>query len=217
MFMLKLHKQKGAVSVILSILILSILLTISLALAGLVTQQIKLSSQTGDSAGAYAAADSGVEFALYYINRNSATTTAAFLSAVSADSGFLYDQRNYCSNVNPYWFPAGADASFCLDLTASPDGHIASVRTDGRYKGVRRAVEIIPFTAPEYIYASLGIGFAIDPRCRKASGVSADCDKNQNKADCPSPSFPAELTDPVNCYDWTGSASSIKYEKRIKP
>lgn len=213
MIMLKLQKQKGAVTIILSILILSVFLTISLALSGLVAQQIKLSSQTGESAGAYEAADSGMEFALYNFNRNGATTTAAFFSVVSEISS----QDNYCSGNNTYWFSVGADAYFCLDLIAPVDDQITGIKTIGRYKKVQRAIELAIYTPPEYIYEAVAAWtFREDPRCREQNGVSENCDKNPNKYECGA-SFPAKFTEPPTCYDWSPGGWAKEYNKKVKP
>jgi|TARA_Y100000031_G_scaffold69444_1_gene77170 uncharacterized protein (UPF0333 family) len=57
--------QRGAVSVILAVLLMSELLVIGLGMSILIVQQIRMSSQTGLSVVAFYAADAGAEKCLY--------------------------------------------------------------------------------------------------------------------------------------------------------
>jgi hypothetical protein len=61
----KTKNQKGAVSVILTLFLLSILLVIGLGISTLMLQQLKLSSQAGQSTVSFYAADAGAERCLY--------------------------------------------------------------------------------------------------------------------------------------------------------
>jgi len=63
--------QKGAVSIVLAILLLSILLVIGLGISTLMLQQIKLSGQSSQSVVAFYAADSGAERCLYEVRKGS--------------------------------------------------------------------------------------------------------------------------------------------------
>jgi hypothetical protein len=63
---------KGAVTILLSVLLLSILLVIGLGVSALMLQQIKLSGQIGKSVVAFYAADSGAEKCLYDVRQLSA-------------------------------------------------------------------------------------------------------------------------------------------------
>lgn len=66
--------QKGAVSILLAILLLSVLLIIGSGIAVLIIQQIKMSGQMGRSVVAYYAAESGAERCLYELRQNGATS-----------------------------------------------------------------------------------------------------------------------------------------------
>jgi len=61
--------QKGAVSIVLAVLLLSILLVIGLGISALMLQQIKLSGQSGRSVIAFYAADAGAERCLYDVRK----------------------------------------------------------------------------------------------------------------------------------------------------
>jgi len=65
--------QKGAVSVLFGILLLSILLVISSTMFVLMFQQIKMSGQTGRSVVALYAAEAGAERCLYEVRNNMGT------------------------------------------------------------------------------------------------------------------------------------------------
>ncbi len=62
--------QKGATSILLSILILSMISVIGLGISTLIIQQIKMSGQTGQSVVAFYAADAGAERCLYEVRKN---------------------------------------------------------------------------------------------------------------------------------------------------
>ncbi len=64
------NSQKGAVSVLFGILILSMLVVISSTVFILMFQQMKLSRQTGRSVVAFYAAEAGAEKCLYQIRKN---------------------------------------------------------------------------------------------------------------------------------------------------
>ncbi len=61
------NKQKGAVTIILSLLVLSVLLVIGLSVSLISLQRIKMAAQMGQSVTAYYAAESGMERCLYQI------------------------------------------------------------------------------------------------------------------------------------------------------
>jgi len=63
--------QKGAVSIVLAVLLLSILLVIGLGVSALMLQQIRLSGQSGQSVIAFYAAEAGAERCLYEIRKGS--------------------------------------------------------------------------------------------------------------------------------------------------
>jgi len=63
--------QKGAVSIVLAVLLLSILLVIGLSVSALMLQQIRLSGQSGQSVIAFYAAEAGAERCLYEVRKGS--------------------------------------------------------------------------------------------------------------------------------------------------
>lgn len=65
--MKKFISQKGAVSIVLAILLLSILLVIGLGISVLMINQIKMSGQLGQSVVAFYAAEAGAERCLYHV------------------------------------------------------------------------------------------------------------------------------------------------------
>lgn len=70
----KIISQKGAASILLSVLILSSLLAIGLGISALMFQQIKMSGQSGQSVVAFYAADAGAERCLYEVRKNAAVS-----------------------------------------------------------------------------------------------------------------------------------------------
>jgi len=61
--------QKGAISIVLAVLLLSILLVIGLGVSALMLQQIKLSGQSSQSVVAFYAADAGAERCLWEVRK----------------------------------------------------------------------------------------------------------------------------------------------------
>ena len=90
--------QKGAVSILFSILLLSLLMIISSAIFILMFQQMKMSKQTGHSVVAFYAAESGAERCLYQIRNN--TGTGCDILGGGTISGILNSQANYQTTYN---------------------------------------------------------------------------------------------------------------------
>jgi len=64
--------QKGAISILLAVLLLAELSVISLGIATLMIKQLKMSGQTGQSVVAYYAAEAGAERCLYDVRKSGA-------------------------------------------------------------------------------------------------------------------------------------------------
>lgn len=64
--------QKGAVSILLAVLILSMVSAIGIGISVLIIQQIRMSGQSGQSVVAFYAADAGAEKCLYQVRVNGA-------------------------------------------------------------------------------------------------------------------------------------------------
>lgn len=105
--------QRGAVSIILAVLLLGELLVIGLGVSILMINQIKMSGQTGLSVGAFYAAEAGAERCLYEVRKNGAVNCPFF--DVNLDN-----QANYTTDYN------GVDT-------------ITSV---GQFRGASRKVEL---------------------------------------------------------------------------
>lgn len=108
-------KQRGAVSVILSLLILSILLVIGLSISVISLQHLRISAQLGQSVTAYYAAESGIERCLYRIWQQ-------------GHSGCSY-QNVRLSEV---------DASYTVNGTLSDK----KIESRGRYQITSRKIEV---------------------------------------------------------------------------
>jgi Tfp pilus assembly protein PilX len=61
--------KKGAISILLAVLILTSVFIIVFGLSGIMLKQIRMSGQASDSVKAYQAADSGIEWALYQVKQ----------------------------------------------------------------------------------------------------------------------------------------------------
>ena len=90
--------QKGAVSILFSILLLSLLMIISSSIFILMFQQMKMSRQTGHSVVAFYAAESGAERCLYQVRNN--TETGCDILGGGTISGILSSQANYQTTYN---------------------------------------------------------------------------------------------------------------------
>ncbi len=76
-------REKG-IAVLITVIILSIVMLVATLIAGVVSVQLKLASDIGDSITAIYAADSGVEYKLYQIRKEGNITNAAFSLSNSA-------------------------------------------------------------------------------------------------------------------------------------
>lgn len=96
--------QKGAVSVVLAVLLLSILLVIGLGVSALMLQQIQLSGQSGQSVVAFYAADAGAERCLYEARKGSNTCswTDVPLDIPSTKYTVSYNGINLIESVGKY-------------------------------------------------------------------------------------------------------------------
>lgn len=107
--------QKGAVSVLLAVLVLSVISTIIIGVSSLMIRQVRMSGQTGRSVIAFYAADSGAERCLYEVRKNGAANCP--YSGVSLD----FDTR----------------AKYTTDYDGSN-----TITSKGEYMGISRKVEL---------------------------------------------------------------------------
>lgn len=114
--------RQGAISILLTILILSVVLVIAFGISSVLLRQIKMSGQTSDSVWAYQAADSGIEYALYQANN---------LSTIG----------NLCSGCTLGTdCPRVGDAFYCL---ATDNPNFATwIKSFGQFKQTQRSVEV---------------------------------------------------------------------------
>ena len=117
------RRDKGAVGLLLSLIILSVVFIISVGMAIVRIVEIRLAYNVFESIAAYQVADSGIEYAL---NELSFDPTGSTITGVFCDDGDKV---------------VVGDGSYCLDLTyAGTD--VKSVKSIGELKNIRRAVEI---------------------------------------------------------------------------
>ncbi len=79
------NNQKGVISIILSLLVLSILLIIGLGVSAVSLHRLKVAAQMGQSVTAYYAAEAGIEKCLYEVwQEGNSSCSSGSLSAVDA-------------------------------------------------------------------------------------------------------------------------------------
>lgn len=111
--------QKG-VSVYITIIMLSILLAVSLGLAGIITGAAKMVGSLSNAVIAFHAADTGIEQALYQIKSSAGAT---------------------CTNING---TCGTDCSYAVTITktgATCADAGTEIKSLGTYKTTKRKVE----------------------------------------------------------------------------
>lgn len=107
--------EKGAISIVLAVLILSLIFTIVIGISALTIQQVRSSRQTGQSVIAFYAADSGAERCLYDIRKSGAVV---------------------CSYTD-----ISLDFSSQAKYTTTYDG-FNTITSKGEYKDISRKVEL---------------------------------------------------------------------------
>lgn len=90
--------QKGAVSILFSVLLLSLLMIISTSVFILMFQQMKMSGQTGHSVVAFYAAESGAEKCLYEIRND--TGSGCDIPGGGTITNTFTNQANYQTTFN---------------------------------------------------------------------------------------------------------------------
>jgi len=117
--MKKFISQKGAVSIILAVLLLSVLSIIGLGISILMIQQIKMSGQAGRSVVAYYAAEAGAEKCLYQVRK---------------ETGEGCDDTGQISETV-------GSGSYQASYTAEYNG-LDAITSIGQYRGTNRKVEL---------------------------------------------------------------------------
>jgi len=87
----KKNKEKGAIAIILTVLILGVTLLIAMGLSLIFVQEIKNSGLVGQSSPAFYAADEGAEFALFQILKKGEGPQADVLLN-KANGFFMYNE-----------------------------------------------------------------------------------------------------------------------------
>lgn len=154
--------QKGAIALLLTVLILSIFLLIALGLSGLMTSQLKMSRETEYSGISYFAAETGIEKAIYDEYKG---------TGASPGSGTV------------------GDGSYEIIINEGPPKIIQSI---GTYKETKRSIEVtIPQSCGHTLvdsrdnkeYATIQIGsqcwmkqgLNVGTRINGSSGQGTDC------------------------------------------
>jgi len=131
--MKKIISQKGAVSIILAVLLLSVLSVISLGISILMIQQIKMSGQAGRSVVAFYTAEAGVERCLYQTRCVGAETPTA---ECIAETGPGLDQA--CASING-GISDILDSGATYQATRESD---TSITSTGQFRGTNRKIEL---------------------------------------------------------------------------
>ncbi|OGZ34100.1 MAG: hypothetical protein A3I88_03215 [Candidatus Portnoybacteria bacterium RIFCSPLOWO2_12_FULL_39_9] len=118
------NKQNGAVSLLLTILVLAGILVIALGISKIILQEIRMTGQVGESTKAYQAADTGIEWALYQVIK---------VKQPIPDS-------KLCANNG--WTNLDSQTAYCLEITQGTPQTPEKIKAIGRVNRVRRAVEI---------------------------------------------------------------------------
>lgn len=118
------RREKGAVGLLLSFVILSIVFIISVGMAVVRMVEIRLAYNVFESVAAYQAADSGIEFALNELRFDSTGETI---------SGVFCDNEDEEADVG--------DGHYCLRLTRE-GADVKSVKSIGWVNNTKRAIEI---------------------------------------------------------------------------
>lgn len=116
--------QKGAISIILAVLLLAQVLVIGVGISILILQQIRMSSQASISVVAFYAADSGAEKCLYQARKE----TGAECGTLGGDGGSIIDESIGVGNL-------------VASYTAVFDG-INTITSIGQVRGISRKVEL---------------------------------------------------------------------------
>ncbi|MBD3330561.1 hypothetical protein GF354_03445 [Candidatus Peregrinibacteria bacterium] len=96
--MKKKFNNKGS-ALLVALLIMGVLISISLALSGLIFREVRVTKALLDSGKAYYAAESGVEEALYYLNTElPGWSTDRNIGKTSDSSAFEYEVKNACNS-----------------------------------------------------------------------------------------------------------------------
>ncbi len=96
--------QKGAVTIVMTILILNIIFVISAGVSALMVSQLKTSRQSGNSVIALYAAEAGVEYILYDVRKNGRSSAFSVGVNLSNGASFLaeYDGSNTVTSIGTY-------------------------------------------------------------------------------------------------------------------
>lgn len=98
--------QKGAVAIILTLLILSVISTIGFGISAIMYNQIEISRQSGESVIAFYAADAGAEKCLYEVRKNAAVncpyTDVALDFSADATYTTTYNGSNLITSVGKF-------------------------------------------------------------------------------------------------------------------
>lgn len=122
--MFNFQREKGAISIIMAILILSIILIIVLSMSGVVLKQIKASAQIDGSIKAYQAADSGIERALFFSQHGN-----------PIPDDFICDKWRSVGD-------SSGGAQYCIEIVEGTAQDPERIKSTGRVNKIRRAVEV---------------------------------------------------------------------------
>lgn len=129
--------SRGAVSILLVMVILIVILSIALTVSTLSIRETAMSRDIGDSTIAYQVADSGLEYALYKLYKEEFPPSAMLDPTCNIQTG------------GGVVGPAGNQGRYCLRIERNNGGQLANnwsqamyIKVIGRYKDTRRGIGI---------------------------------------------------------------------------
>jgi len=108
------NRQKGAVAILLAFLIVIIMFLIAFSLSAIFVNELKVSSLSSQSAKAYYAAESGIEFALKQLKDNPALPGT---EPSGCDLGSPWHALSNGASYCVVWTTTGADSSGVYGVT----------------------------------------------------------------------------------------------------
>ncbi len=133
MFTKIIKNKKGGATIMITVMIMASILTVSMSLASVVINGLKVSSNQANATKAYFAAEAGVEQYLWEVRQNS------FDPTLSCSSSGDYITNNYSGCGGITTFNLGSAEYYNYYLLAAPTTTLTSF---GEYEDTRRAVQL---------------------------------------------------------------------------
>lgn len=138
---IKKNNSRGAVSLIMAMIVLSIILTIALGSSFIISSGLSASLGHGDSTVAFYAAETGVEQALFDRKTQELTASRCPNSVVGVPCTAAQISGGCC----PQGWNTSGNATYCLVVsegTACDYTTISNIQSIGEYKNTRRSINV---------------------------------------------------------------------------